>query len=57
MRPRDHVKPVFVSIGHRVSLPTAIQIVLACRDKTRIPKPTREADRLCGEAKRAEKRQ
>lgn len=57
VRTRDRVKPVFVSVGHRVSLPTAIRIVLACCDGTRIPKPTREADRLCGEVKRAEKRE
>jgi len=56
VRTRSRVKPVFVSIGHRLSLPTAIRLVLACCDGTRIPKPTREADHLCGEVKRAEKR-
>ncbi len=52
VRTRDRVKPVFVSCGHRVSLATAIRLTLACRDRTRIPKPTREADRLVGERKR-----
>jgi deoxyribonuclease V len=53
LRTRDRVKPIFVSCGHRVSLESAIRLVLACRDRTRVPKPTREADRLVGELKRA----
>ena len=45
LRTRAGVKPVFVSCGHRVSLPTAVRLVLACSDGYRIPKPQREADR------------
>ena len=45
VRTRTGVKPVFVSCGHRVSLPTAVRMVLACSDGPRIPKPQREADR------------
>jgi deoxyribonuclease V len=45
VRTRSGVKPVFVSCGHRVSLPTAVRLVLACSDGFRIPKPQREADR------------
>ena len=52
LRTRDGVKPVYVSIGHRVSLETAIRVVLRCCDGTRIPKPTREADRYVGRMKR-----
>ncbi len=44
LRTRDGVNPIFVSIGHRVSLKSAIEIVLQCYDGVRIPKPTREAD-------------
>jgi deoxyribonuclease V len=44
LRTRAGVKPVFVSCGHRVSLPTAVRLVLACCDGYRIPKPLREAD-------------
>ena len=44
VRTRAGVKPVFVSCGHRVSLPTAVRLVLACSDGYRIPKPQREAD-------------
>jgi len=43
LRTRSNVKPLYVSIGHRVSLPTAIDYVLRC---TRLPETTRIADRL-----------
>ena len=52
LRTRDDVKPIYISCGHRVSLKSAVKIVLACHDGTRIPKPTREADRFVGELKR-----
>ena len=48
LRTRRGVKPVYVSVGHKVSLARAIEIVLTCLDRTRIPKPTREADRWVG---------
>lgn len=44
LRTRDRVKPVFVSIGHRVSLDTAIDLVLRCGAGYRLPEPTRRAD-------------
>jgi len=53
VRTRTDVKPVFVSVGHRIDLATAVRTALACTDGTRIPKPTREADRFVGELKRA----
>lgn len=34
-------KPIYVSIGHRVSLETAIKVVLACTRGHKIPKPLR----------------
>ncbi|HLH25685.1 MAG TPA: deoxyribonuclease V [Chloroflexota bacterium] len=46
LRTRPGVKPVFVSVGHRVSLETAIQLVLACGRGVRLPEPTRRADAL-----------
>ncbi len=49
LRTRDAVRPVFVSCGHRVSLPTAVRYVLACCDGYRIPKPLREADHWVGQ--------
>jgi len=52
VRTRDGVRPVFVSIGHRIDLPTAEQVVLACALRFRLPEPTRLADQLVGLAKR-----
>lgn len=46
LRTRAGVKPVYVSIGHRVSLPTAIHYVLACTTRYRLPETTRAADKL-----------
>jgi len=40
---KPYVKPVYVSIGHKVSLKTAIDIVLHCASKYRIPEPLRAA--------------
>ncbi|TDB05006.1 deoxyribonuclease V [Halomonas marinisediminis] len=46
LRSRPRVKPIFVSTGHRVSLPTALEWVTACLWRTKLPEPTRLADRL-----------
>lgn len=46
LRTRRAVSPVYVSIGHRVSLPTAIDLVLACAPRYRLPETTRHAHRL-----------
>jgi deoxyribonuclease V len=53
LRTRDGVKPIFVTQGHRVSLATAVRLVLACVDGFRIPKPTREADHYVRDLRRA----
>ncbi|MGH9804515.1 MAG: endonuclease V [Candidatus Acidiferrales bacterium] len=54
LRTRAGVQPVYVSVGHRIDLETAIAAVLACCDGYRIPKPTREADHFVGQLKRGE---
>jgi len=46
LRSRVGVKPLFVSPGHRVTLPTALAWVVACLGRTKLPEPTRLADRL-----------
>jgi len=46
LRTRSAVAPLYVSIGHRVSLPTAIRWVLACTTRYRLPETTRHAHRL-----------
>ncbi len=45
LRTRTRVKPLYVSIGHRIGLTTAVQYVLACTPKYRLPETTRWADR------------
>jgi len=46
LRTRDRVRPVFVSIGHKIDLAAAADIVMACALRYRLPEPTRLADRL-----------
>ena len=46
LRTRDHVRPLFVSPGHRVSLESAADWVLRCTTRYRLPEPIRAADRI-----------
>jgi deoxyribonuclease V len=46
LRTRTNVKPIYVSIGHRVSLETAVAYTMACTPKYRLPETTRQAHRL-----------
>ena len=46
VRTRAQVKPVYVSIGHRVDLPSAARLVLACGKGYRLPEPSRLAHKL-----------
>ena len=46
LRTRRGVKPLFISIGHRISLASAISFVLACTPRYRLPETTRLADRF-----------
>lgn len=46
LRTRVNTGPIFVSIGHRISLETAVQYVLACTTRFRLPETTRWAHRL-----------
>ncbi len=48
VRTRTDVKPVFVSIGHKINLPEAIRWTLACCRGYRIPEPTRLAHQVAG---------
>ncbi|KPQ20537.1 deoxyribonuclease V [Halomonas sp. HL-93] len=54
LRSRAKVKPVFVSPGHRLCLETSLEWVLRCLGRTKLPEPTRLADRLA--SRRDEKR-
>lgn len=48
LRTRINTKPIYVSIGHRVSLERAVQIVLRCTRGSRLPETTRYAHRVAG---------
>jgi deoxyribonuclease V len=50
LRTQDGVKPVFVSVGHRMSLDNACAHTLALAPKYRLPETTRSADSLCRRA-------
>jgi deoxyribonuclease V len=43
LRTKDRVRPVFVSPGHCIDLPTSIRIILECCQGFRIPEPLRRA--------------
>ncbi len=45
LRSRAGVKPIYVSCGHRVSLETAVDLVMRCTTRYRLPETTRRADR------------
>lgn len=46
LRTRAAVKPVYVSVGHRLCLEAALEVTLACGTRYRLPEPTRLADQL-----------
>ena len=46
LRTRTDVNPVYVSIGHRMTLDDALRLTLACSPRYKIPEPTRHAHRL-----------
>ncbi|NIV34892.1 MAG: deoxyribonuclease V, partial [Anaerolineae bacterium] len=50
VRSRAGVKPLYVSTGHRVDLPTAIDLVLRCTRGYRLPETTRYAHKVAGGA-------
>jgi deoxyribonuclease V len=48
LRTKNVVKPLYISIGHLIDLPSAIQWTLACCRGYRIPEPTRRAHMAAG---------
>jgi len=46
LRTRDNVKPVFVSPGHRLSIPVAKELILLTCCRYRLPEPIRLAHQL-----------
>jgi deoxyribonuclease V len=52
LRTREAVKPVFVSVGHRADLTSAIALVLRLCTRYRLPDPARRAHQLTRELRR-----
>lgn len=48
LRTRTNVKPLFISVGHRIDLSSAIALTLACVTRYRQPEPIRHAHRIAG---------
>jgi deoxyribonuclease V len=46
LRTRESTRPLYISPGHRISLPTAIDYVMRCTTKYRLPETTRWAHKL-----------
>jgi deoxyribonuclease V len=49
LRTRPGARPLYISIGHRTSLESAIRMVLACTRTYRLPETTRQAHRLASQ--------
>lgn len=49
LRTRSHISPMFISVGHRVCLDSAIRLVLDCCTRYRLPETTRQAHRLASD--------
>lgn len=52
LRTRPNVTPVYVSVGHRCNLPSAIDLVQRCVGKTRLPETTRQAHLFVNQLRR-----
>ena len=46
LRSRRGVRPLYISVGHRIALESAVDIVLRCITRYRLPETTRAAHRL-----------
>lgn len=49
LRTRSKVKPVYISVGHRIDLASAIALTLAVTPKYRLPRPIRLAHNAAGQ--------
>lgn len=48
LRTKTGVKPVYISVGHLATLETAIELVMRCTTKYRLPETTRAAHNAAG---------
>ena len=49
VRTRTRVKPVYISVGHKTTLDTSVQLILNCTTCYKLPEPIRAADHLAGQ--------
>lgn len=54
VRTRERVSPVYVSVGNGIDLGSAVELVLACCTKYRLPEPTRQAHNAANRLRRGE---
>ena len=54
VRTRERVSPVYVSVGNGIDLDSAVELVLACCAKYRLPEPTRQAHNAANRLRRGE---
>ena len=54
VRTRERVSPVYVSVGDGIDLSSAVELVLACCTKYRLPEPTRQAHNAANRLRRGE---
>jgi deoxyribonuclease V len=54
VRTRSRVSPVFVSVGNRIDLESAVELVLACCTRYRLPETTRRAHDAANRLRRGE---
>ena len=54
VRTRERVAPVYVSVGNRIDLDSAVKLVLACCTKYRLPEPTRQAHNAANRLRRGQ---
>lgn len=54
LRTRTNVSPVYVSAGNRIDLESAVELVLACSPKYRLPETTRQAHKTANELRLGE---
>jgi deoxyribonuclease V len=52
LRTRQGVKPIYVSVGHRITLADAVRLTLRCCTGYRLPEPTRLAHQLVTQGRR-----
>jgi deoxyribonuclease V len=54
LRTRDGVNPIYISIGHAITLDDAVNLTLRCCGKYRLPEPTRLAHQLVTRRRKAD---